>query len=271
MRPRSRSAISSCEPRAGRFHRTPRGAGDGLLDRFARVVKSNVNRAIQRIEDPEKVLDQAADEMQEDLIRVRQSYAQVLATQRRVAEQRRVHEGLAQSWYERAELAVEKGSDELAKEALTRRQAAIVKAADLERQLQTMDDNVDRLFEAVQALEAKIDSAKNEKEQLVARARAAKSTAQVNDMLSEVGQIGGAGAFNRMKEKVEMLEAEAEVSQGLLPNSLPRGSAEEQFRQLEAGDAIDDELSKLKGSRALLPVSAEELDAAWKKLEASDE
>lgn len=201
------------------------------------------------MEEPEKILEQAVDEMQGDLTRVRQSYAQVLATQRRAAEQKRLQDGIAQSWHERAELAVQKGNDKLAKEALTRRQAAMIRAADLERQLQGMEDNVDRLFDAVQALEAKICEAKDQKEQLVARARTAKATAEVNDMLSDVGQSGGAGAFDRMKEKVEMLEASADVSQVLL--GIAPSSLEDQFQEMEAGSAISDELARLNGLQAL--------------------
>lgn len=228
-----------------------------MFDRFVRVAKSNVNRVLQRIEDPEKVLDQAVDEMQSDLIRVRMSYAEVLATQRRVTQKMQEQEEVAQTWYQRAELAVQKASDDLAKEALNRRQAAVAKVAELDQQLRGMDENVDRLFDAVQALEGKIGQAKDEKEQLIARARTAKTTAQVNGMLSDVGSTNGAGAFDRMKEKVEMLEARAEVSQGLLaPSAQAQGGLEDQFKQLEAGTAVDDELARLKGAQALLPGSA---------------
>jgi len=246
---------------------------DNLFERFARVAKANVNKVLQGMEDPEKVLDQAVDEMQADLIKVRQSYAEVLATQRRLQTQKEQAEQVSQEWYKRAELAVEKGDDELAKEALTRRQTSVTKVNDLQAQIESMSGNVDKLFESVKSLEEKIVQAKDEKEQLIARARTAKTTAQVNEMLSDVSSTGGSGAFDRMKEKVEMLETRAEVSTGLLPEASSKGSLEDRFKQLESGNAVDDELAKMKGSKALPGKSAldEELEAMRKKLkETSD-
>ncbi|CAJ1398482.1 unnamed protein product [Effrenium voratum] len=224
---------------------------DNFFERFARVAKANVNKVLQGIEDPEKVLDQALDEMQGDLIKVRQSYAEVLATQRRLQNQKEQADKMADDWYRRAEMAVEKGDDELAKEALTRRQTAVSKVNDLAAQIDTMTVSVEKLFESVKALEAKISSAKEEKEQLIARARTAKTTSQVNEMLSDITSVGSTGAFERMKEKVEMLETRAEVSQGLLPEAQSSGSLEDRFKQLESGSAVDDELTKLKGKKAL--------------------
>jgi len=224
---------------------------DNLFDRFVRVAKSNVNKVIQSMEDPEKVLDQAVDEMQGDLIKVRQSYAEVLATQRRVQSQKDQQQQMADQWYQRAQLAVEKGDDTLAKEALTRRQSAVTKVSELDAQASSMAQNVDSLFDSVKALEEKIAQAKEEKEQLIARARTAQTTSKVNEMLSDVGSSSGAGAFDRMKEKVEMLETRAEVSQGMLPGAKAPGSIEDQFKQLETGNAVDDELAALKGKRAL--------------------
>ncbi|CAK9054723.1 Probable membrane-associated 30 kDa protein [Durusdinium trenchii] len=230
---------------------TVRFAGDNLFERFARVAKANVNKVLQGMEDPEKVLDQALDEMQGDLIKVRQSYAEVLATQRRLVNQKEQSDKLAEDWYRRAEMAVEKGDDELAKEALSRRQSSVQKATGLQDQIDAMTGNVEKLFESVKALEEKITQAKEEKEQLIARARTAKTTSQVNEMLSDVTSTGASGAFDRMKEKVEMLETRAEVSQGLLPEAQSSGSLEDRFKQLEAGSAVDDELAKLKGKKAL--------------------
>jgi len=251
---------------------TVRFSSENLFERFARVAKSNVNKVLQGLEDPEKVLDQAVDDMQADLIKVRQSYAEVLATQRRLSTQKEQADEVSQEWYRRAELAVEKGDDELAKEALSRRQASVTKAADLQAQIDSMTKNTETLFESVKNLEEKIAKAKDEKEQLIARARTAKTTAQVNEMLSDVTASSGAGAFDRMKEKVEMLETRAEVSQGMLPEAQSKGSLEDRFKQLESGNAVDDELAKLKGSKALPGKSAldDELEAMRKKLKESN-
>jgi len=247
---------------------------DNLFDRFVRVTKANINKVISSVEDPEKVLDQAVEEMQSDLIKVRQSYAEVLATQRRLISQKEQQDSVAAEWYRRAELAVEKGDDGLAKEALTRRQACVDKANDLEAQSSSMSANVDRLFDSVKALEEKISAAKDEKEQLIARARTAQTTAKVNEMLSDVGQSSGAGAFDRMKEKVEMLETRAEVSQGMLPEASTPGSVEDRFKQLESGNAVEDQLAALKGKKALPAGKSaldDELEAMRRKLKESSD
>lgn len=252
---------------------TVRFSAENLFERFARVAKANTNKLLQGFEDPEKILDQAVDDMQADLIKVRQSYAEVLATQRRLQTQKEQSDEVGNEWYRRAELAVEKGDDELAKEALTRRQTAVDKSKDLGGQISMMTTSTEKLFESVKSLEAKIMTAKDEKEQLIARARTAKTTASVNEMLSDVtsGSGSGAGAFDRMKEKVEMLETKAEVSQGMLPEAQTSGSLEDRFKQLEGGNAVDDALAKLKGGKALPAASAldKELEAMRAKLKDS--
>lgn len=93
-----------------------------LFDRFARVAKANLNDIANKLEDPEKIMDQAIEEMQNDLVKIRQSYAEVTATQRRLLKQKEQCDAMAQDWYKRAQLALEKGNDDLAKEALSRRQ-----------------------------------------------------------------------------------------------------------------------------------------------------
>jgi len=253
---------------------TVRFSGENLFERFARVTKANANKMLQGFEDPEKILDQAVDDMQADLIKVRQSYAEVLATQRRLGTQKEQSDEVGNEWYRRAELAVEKGDDELAKEALTRRQTAVDKSKDLEGQISKMTTSTEALFESVKSLEAKILTAKDEKEQLIARARTAKTTASVNEMLSDVtsGSGSGAGAFDRMKEKVEMLETKAEVSAGMLPEAQTSGSLEDRFKQLESGNSVDDALAKLKGGGKSLPAASaldKELEAMRAKLKDS--
>lgn len=228
-----------------------RFGGESLFERFVRVIKANVNSLLQSLEDPEMVLNQSLDEMQIDLINVRQAYAEVLATQRRQRSRMEQAINLADEWYQRASLAVEKGDDALAEEALRRRQTSLDKAGDVKAGLDALQDNVDKLFESVRALEEKIIMARDEKEQLIARARTAKTTSKVNEMLSDVAATGSAGAFDRMKDKVEILETRAEVSQGLLPQASQRSGLEDRFKALEGSGAIDEELARLKGARSL--------------------
>jgi len=224
-----------------------------LFDRFARVAKSNLNELANKLEDPEKIMDQAVEEMQNDLVKVRQSYAEVTATQRRLLKQKEQCDTMAQDWYKRAQLALEKGNDDLAKEALSRRQQQTDEANALQNQLDSQADSLDKLFEGMKMLEKKISENKAKKDQMVARARTAQSTQKVNDMISGVTGKASTDAFSRMEEKVEMMEAAAEVSAemgSLSGNALPGSAAssvENQFKALEAANEIDDELAKMKG------------------------
>lgn len=190
---------------------------------------------------------------QKDLVKVRQSYAEVTATQRRLLKQKEQADAVAEDWYKRAQLALQKGAEDLAKEALTRRQVQLDESISLQNQINAQSDAIDKLYEGMQALEKQILEAKAKKDQFVARARTAQSTQQVNDMLSGLTGTTSMDAFKRMEEKVEALEASAEVSAEMgslggkaLPGS-SGSSVEAQFRALEASSTVDSELDKLKG------------------------
>ena len=160
---------------------------------------------------------------------------------------------MADDWYKRAQLALQKGAEELAREALSRRQAHTEEAESLQQQVDAQADSIDKLYEGMQALEKKILEAKAKKDQFVARARTAQSTQQVNDMLGGITGKTSMDAFARMEEKVEALEAAAEVSAemgSIGGNALPgsaESSVEAQFKALEASSSVDSELQKLKG------------------------
>jgi phage shock protein A len=223
-----------------------------LFDRFTRVAKSNINNVLKSLEDPEKIMNQAVEDMQNDLVKVRQSYAEITATQRRLMKQKEQADALAEDWYKRAQLALSKGEEGLAKEALTRRQQQVETAEGLQIQIDMQATAVDKLYEGMQALEAKILESKAKKEQMIARARTAQSTQKVNDMLGGITGKTSMDAFTRMEEKVEALEAAAEVSAemgSLSGNALPGSSAssiESQFKLLEASSSVDKELEDMK-------------------------
>jgi phage shock protein A len=162
-------------------------------------------------------------------------------------------DAMANDWYQRAQLALQKGNEELAKEALTRRQQQTDEAANLQAQIDSQAAAIDKLYEGMQMLERRILESKSKKDQMVARARTAQSTQKVNDMMSGISGKTSMDAFTRMEEKVEALEAAAEVSAemgslngNLLPGS-EASSVEAQFKALEAASEVDAELAKLKG------------------------
>jgi phage shock protein A len=241
-----------------------------FFHRFARVTKANVNNILMQFEDPEKVMAQALDDMQTDLVRVRQTYSEVTATQRRMANAKRQLDSQADDWYTRAQLALKKNNEGLAREALARREALLNQASNIQGQIDAQANNLDTLYEGMQALEKKILEASSRKNEMAARAKTAKSTQKINDMLSGLTGKTSMDAFNNMEEKVLALEAAAEVSnemaktmmsRSLLPNSSKNresgSSIELQFRALESSYAVDKEMEKLKAK--MLPPSAKKI------------
>lgn len=235
---------------------TPRAVVSmNMIERFGRLVKSNANQLLGKMEDPEKVLEQAVVDMQKDLVKVRQAYAEVSASTKRLESQISAAEEDAAKWYDRAQLALNKGDEELAKEALNRRQQQLQTADSLKDQAEVQQNSVQSLFESMQDLEAKMAEAKAKKDQIIARARTAKAATKVNDMLAGVGTSSSVAAFDRMSEKVEQLEAEADVSKTLALSSpggsLKSSSMEDKFLQLEAKGSVDDELEQMKKALAV--------------------
>jgi len=238
-----------------------------LGERFVRLVKSNVNQVISNLEDPEKVLEQAVADMQKDLVKVRQAYAEVSASSKRMTDQCRLAEGEAAKWYTRAQLALEKGEDDLAREALTRRKQQMEMADSLKEQIDSQAGSITSLYESMKELEAKMAEAKAKKDQIIARARTAKAATKVNDMIAGVGTGTSTAAFDRMAEKVEQMEAEADVSKQLAASTSgsPAGaSLESQFKALESGGGVDDELEAMK--KNLLPSAVDDELEEMKKM-----
>ena len=112
------------------------------LDRAWRLIRANFSDAVSRAEDPEKVLEQALTDMQANLIQLRQAVAQAIATQKRTERQSAQAKNTAQEWYNRAELAMQKGEEDLARQALTRRQSYLESSHTMDSQLTQQADVV---------------------------------------------------------------------------------------------------------------------------------
>jgi phage shock protein A len=212
----------------------------GLFDRITRVIKSNLNAAVSAAEDPEKILDQTVNDMQEDMVQLRQAIAQAMAAQKRLEQQYNQNNSQATEWEQRAKLALQKGEENLAREALTRKKTFTETALSLKGQIDTSRTQVETLKRSMMALESKIAEAKTKKDMLIARARAAKASEQINKAVGRVDTSSAMGAFDRMEDKVLQLEARSEAIAELAGDNL-----ESQFASLEAGD-VDEDLMRLK-------------------------
>eukprot|EP00182_Erythrolobus_australicus_P003422 CAMPEP_0185834316 /NCGR_PEP_ID=MMETSP1353-20130828/5015_1 /TAXON_ID=1077150 /ORGANISM="Erythrolobus australicus, Strain CCMP3124" /LENGTH=317 /DNA_ID=CAMNT_0028532725 /DNA_START=75 /DNA_END=1028 /DNA_ORIENTATION=- len=225
-----------------------------LFERFSRVVRSTANNALKKVEDPEKILQQSMIDMQGDLTKVRQAYAEVAATKKRLERQRDAAQKQADEWTRRAQLALRSGDEELAREALVRKTAQDEQLSQLNSQIATLDTNTKKMADSVSEIEARMSEAKAMKEELVARARTAQTTYKVNDMLNSVGSSSGLAAFESMREKVEQLEAQTEVTLQLSPGKSP--DLESKFRALESGSSVDAQLAAMKQQMQQLPPSS---------------
>jgi phage shock protein A len=229
----------------------------GLFDRISRVVRSNLNDMVSKAEDPEKVLEQSIIDMQEDLIQLRQAVAQSIASQKRTEQQYNQNQSQANSWQQRAQLAMQKGDENLAREALVRKKGYVDTANALKGQLDGQATQVDQLKRSLIALEGKISEAKTKKNMLKARAQAAKAQEQLQSAVSNIGTSGAMAAFERMEEKVLNAEARAQAA-----GELAGADLENQFAQLEAGSDVEDELAALKMQLGGSPEAQTALPAA---------
>ena len=213
----------------------------GLFDRVGRVIKSNLNAMVSAAEDPEKILEQTVEDMREDQIQLRQAVAQAIAAQKRLEQQYNQAQKQSTEWHRRAQLALQKGDENLAREALTRKKTFTETANSLKAQLDQSTTQVTSLKRNMTALESKIAEAKTKKDMLKARARAAKATEQISQAMGQVDTSGALSAFERMEDKVLQMEAKSEAVAELAGDSL-----ESQFAALESGSDVDDELAMLK-------------------------
>lgn len=218
----------------------------GLLDRLGRVIRANLNSLVNQAEDPEKILEQTVQDMQEDLIKLRQAVAQAIATQKRTERQCSQAQTNAEEWYRRAQLALQKGDEELAREALSRRKALQDTADALQSQMAQQSGIVSKLKENMRTLESKLAEAKTKKDMYIARARSAQASQRLNEMLGNVGTRDSMAAFERMEQKVLQMEAQAEAVAEISGGS----DIDRQFKALESGNTVDSELAALKAQLA---------------------
>ena len=213
----------------------------GLIDRILRVIRANINNLLGKAEDPEKILEQTVLEMQNNLVLLRQSVAQAIATQKRTDRQANQAQSNAEEWYRRAQLALQQGNDSLAREALTKRKFYQETATALLTQMEPHKIVVDRLKTDMQTLSNKISEAKTKKDMFIARARSAQASANINEMLGGINPRSSLNAFERMEEKVMEIEAQSAAIAELGTDDL-----QQKFASLEAGGEIDSELAAMK-------------------------
>jgi len=231
----------------------------GILDRAKRIFKANINAALSKAENPEKMLTQIVSDMQEQIIKVRQQVAAAIADQRKIEKQWRQYEEEAKTWQERAKLALQKGDEELARQALERKNQARELADEFKIQLDKQTTAVQQLKESLRDLEMKVEQARRKKNLLIARQKRAEAQKRIHDTIAGMKEGSAFEAFERMSQKVDEIEAQAEAAEELAAEREDK-DLEKKFRELTAS-SVDEELEKLKaelqGGKPADPVEAE--------------
>lgn len=199
-----------------------------LLDRLWELVRSSFNSAME--EDPEKILEATIEELETELISLRQSLAQAIALSKRTERQIKHNQAYAQQWYQRAQLAIKQQQEDLARESLFRRQSNLAQIESLQLQLPAQLETIKQLKKQLRILETKVAEMKLKKDLYIARYRSAA-------MQQKLATLGDIEALEKIEQKLLEQEAQAELSSDPL---------EAQFNKLQANIQVEAELTKIK-------------------------
>ena len=215
-----------------------------VFSRMSTIFKANVNDALTKAEDPEKVLNQITIEMNGQLVDTKQKVAAAIADEKRLQRQYQETAEQAKGWEEKATIAVEKERDDLAREALARRNEAQQLADEYKIQWDKQRQAVDQLKEHLRALELKIGEAGRKKNLLIARQKRANAQKQIHETMAGMKDSGAFNTFDRMEQKVGDMEARADAAAEMA--DFERDPLEDEFAALEKNDNVDDDLAALK-------------------------
>lgn len=228
----------------------------GLFSRLGTLIKSNINDLISKAEDPEKMLNQVLVDMKTQLVEAKKQVAVAIGDEKRLKKQWDEQLSQAKEWERKAMLAVHAGDDELAKEALLRQKEHEDLASQFEQQWLSQKDAVDKLKDQLRILNNKIEEAKRKRNILVARQKRAEAQKTIQQTLAGLSDTSAFDTFDRMAEKIEQIEAEAEAGSEL-SGELQGDTLSQRFKALETKKTPSDiALLELKAKMGLLPSAA---------------
>ncbi len=213
----------------------------GVFTRLTDIVNSNINAMLDKAEDPEKIVRLIIQEMEDTLVEVRSRAARAIADKKEVERRRAEFELRSREWETKAELAIAKGRDDLAKGAIAAKRKALEMADLFAKEHDAIDKSLVRANDDLEKLQAKLKEAKAKQRSLEIRRSAAEGSVMINRAVYD-GRIDDAMArYERYERKIDELEAEAESYVMGRPKSL-----EQEFRELEAEDDVNAEFDALK-------------------------
>ncbi|MBN2194720.1 MAG: PspA/IM30 family protein [Polyangiaceae bacterium] len=242
----------------------------GIFARLAQLIKSNLNDLISRSEDPEKMLNQIVIDMNAQLIEAKKQVAASIADEKKLLKQTEQELATAAEWERRAMMAVRAGDDALAKEALARKREHEELGAAFRTQWEKQKAAVEQLKMALRALNGKIEEAKRKKNLLVARKKRAEAQRAIQETMSGLRDASAFEAFDRMQNKIERMEAEAEAT-AELHEEYSGDVLAHRFAELEVTAGADADLTALKRRMGLLPPEPPKAEPVPVRVEAAPE
>ena len=190
------------------------------------------------------MIKQVILDMQNQLMQVKTQVAIAIADQHLLMKKQQENEASANDWVRKAELAVEKGQDDLARAALERSMTAKNMAASFAEQVEDQSAQVDNLKTALRKLELKLQEAQNKSDVLIAQHRRSRALSRASDAQMKIGDESKAAAFDRVKNKVQHAEAVSHAKAGLAEDSI-----EDRLAALETDDAVEKLLAEIKARK----------------------
>jgi phage shock protein A len=223
----------------------------GIFSRFTDIINSNINSILDKAEDPEKMVRLIIQEMEETLVEVRTQSAKLIADKKELSRRvERLHLE-AEDWESKAEVALSKGREDLARAALKEKSSAEEATMALETNLEVIDINLDKLSGDIGLLQQKLGDAKTRQKALIVRSRTAQSRMGVKRQLHDVDIDEAMSRFDRYERRIDDLEGEVEAY------DLGQQTLSDEIGELENDERIDEALARLKAKMAQPGTQAE--------------
>ena len=212
----------------------------GIFSRFSDIVNSNINALLDKAEDPEKMVRLIIQEMEDTLVEVRSSSAKTIAEKKELQRLITRLQEEATDWQAKAELALSKERDDLARSALIERQKAAEQAETVARDIANLDEHISKLQDEVTQLQEKLADAKARQKSMLMRRQTVANRLEVKKTLDSNKIDDAMYKFERYEQKIDTLEAQVEAY------DLGKKTLKDEFAELAAQDKIDNELAALK-------------------------
>jgi phage shock protein A len=215
-----------------------------LLERVSTLVRANLNDLIDKAEEPEKMIKQVILDMHNQLLQVKTQVAIAIADQHLLEKKKTENDEKINEWMRKAELAVDKKHDDLARASLLRVESYRDMSANFAQQLEDQKAQVENLKSALRNLDQKLAEANTKADLLIAQHRRARAATKATDARTGMTATSKSATFDRMKRKVDREEAIGEAKVQLLADNV-----EDRIAALEKEDRIEQLLSELKTKR----------------------